>query len=110
MSELKAELGKRGLSQTGLKFDLAQRLQAAMDVEEFGAMPDANNVEQSSLPSPISSLPDSEMAGVAEIRGAGGTKDVEGFSPVVSVRETGSRSTWALKCCRPGFGVSRCRT
>ncbi|CAM9348277.1 unnamed protein product [Discosporangium mesarthrocarpum] len=34
--ELKAKLGERGLSQTGLKFDLAQRLQAAMDAEEFG--------------------------------------------------------------------------
>ncbi|CAM9665484.1 unnamed protein product, partial [Sphacelaria rigidula] len=38
VSELKTELGKRGLSQTGLKFDLAQRLQAALDVEEFGAL------------------------------------------------------------------------
>eukprot|EP00903_Cladosiphon_okamuranus_P010918 g10313.t1 len=39
VSELKAELGRRGLSQTGLKFDLAQRLQTAMDVEEFGTLP-----------------------------------------------------------------------
>lgn len=38
VTELKTELGKRGLSQTGLKFDLAQRLQAAMDVDEFGAL------------------------------------------------------------------------
>lgn len=38
MTELKTELGKRGLSQTGLKFDLAQRLQAAMDDDEFGVI------------------------------------------------------------------------
>ena len=38
MTELKVELGKRGLSQTGLKFDLAQRLQTAMDDDEFGAI------------------------------------------------------------------------
>lgn len=38
MTELKTELGRRGLSQTGLKFDLAQRLQAAMDDDEFGVI------------------------------------------------------------------------
>lgn len=38
MTELKTELGRRGLSQTGLKFDLAQRLQAAMDDDEFGVV------------------------------------------------------------------------
>ena len=49
VTELKSELGKRGLSQTGLKFDLAQRLQTAMDVDEFGALP--------SLASPSPSVP-----------------------------------------------------
>ncbi|CAN0516438.1 unnamed protein product, partial [Ectocarpus sp. 8 AP-2014] len=39
VADLKAELGRRGLSQTGLKFDLAQRLQTAMDVDEFGTLP-----------------------------------------------------------------------
>lgn len=48
VTELKAELGRRGLSQTGLKFDLAQRLQTAMDVEEFGAPPSLINLSQPS--------------------------------------------------------------
>lgn len=44
MAELKSELGKRGLCQTGLKFDLAQRLQATMDLEEFGGLPSESDV------------------------------------------------------------------
>lgn len=46
MTELKTELGRRGLSQIGLKFDLAQRLQAAMDVDEFGDLPSLANPSQ----------------------------------------------------------------
>ncbi|CAN0538076.1 unnamed protein product, partial [Ectocarpus sp. 8 AP-2014] len=49
------ELGRRGLSQTGLKFDLAQRLQTAMDVDEFGTLPSLL-----STPQPWSSLPSEE--------------------------------------------------
>lgn len=45
---MKAELGRRGLGQTGLKFDLAQRLQTAMDVDEFGALPSMTSPSQSS--------------------------------------------------------------
>ncbi|CAB1115217.1 unnamed protein product [Ectocarpus sp. CCAP 1310/34] len=51
VADLKAELGRRGLSQTGLKFDLAQRLQTAMDVDEFGTLPSLL-----STPQPWSSL------------------------------------------------------
>ncbi|CAN0441821.1 unnamed protein product, partial [Hapterophycus canaliculatus] len=47
VTELKMELGKRGLSQTGLKFDLAQRLQTAMDVDEFGSLPSLSPPPQS---------------------------------------------------------------
>ncbi|CAN0191330.1 unnamed protein product, partial [Pylaiella littoralis] len=53
VTELKVELGRRGLSQTGLKFDLAQRLQTAMDVDEFGALPSLAG----SLPPPSASSP-----------------------------------------------------
>ncbi|CAM9751837.1 unnamed protein product [Ectocarpus fasciculatus] len=55
VADLKAELGKRGLSQTGLKFDLAQRLQTAMDVDEFGSLPSLL-----STPQPWSSLSSEE--------------------------------------------------
>ncbi|CBN78740.1 hypothetical protein Esi_0006_0114 [Ectocarpus siliculosus] len=55
VADLKAELGRRGLSQTGLKFDLAQRLQTAMDVDEFGTLPSLL-----STPQPWSSLPSEE--------------------------------------------------
>lgn len=48
VTELKAELGRRGLSQTGLKFDLAQRLQTAMDVDEFGSLPSLTSSSQES--------------------------------------------------------------
>lgn len=50
VTELKSELGRRGLSQTGLKFDLAQRLQTAMDVDEFGALPSLTSPSDSSSP------------------------------------------------------------
>ncbi|CAN0242607.1 unnamed protein product, partial [Ectocarpus sp. 12 AP-2014] len=55
VADLKAELGRRGLSQTGLKFDLAQRLQTAMDVDEFGTLPSLL-----STPQPWSSLSSEE--------------------------------------------------
>ncbi|CAM9900660.1 unnamed protein product [Ectocarpus sp. 4 AP-2014] len=67
VADLKAELGRRGLSQTGLKFDLAQRLQTAMDVDEFGTLPSLL-----STPQPWSSMSSEESKPKEQVYLVGG--------------------------------------
>lgn len=56
MSELKAELAQRSLDVKGNKADLAQRLQAALDEEEFGAI---------DMPAPTAATGDAATAAAA---------------------------------------------
>ena len=48
VSELKTELDKRGLDTTGLKSDLIEKLQAALDDEEFNLPLGEDNVDEGS--------------------------------------------------------------
>ncbi|KAL8184270.1 UNVERIFIED_CONTAM: hypothetical protein K2H54_011290 [Gekko kuhli] len=64
VTELRAELGRRGLDSRGLKVELAQRLQEALDAEMLAAGPDEGGAESAGVAA--QSLARARLAGGGE--------------------------------------------
>lgn len=67
VTELRAELGRRGLDSRGLKVELAQRLQEALDAEMLAAGPEEAGAEPAAAAG--------QSLGRARLAGAGGDHD-----------------------------------
>ncbi|XP_015267675.1 PREDICTED: heterogeneous nuclear ribonucleoprotein U-like protein 2 isoform X1 [Gekko japonicus] len=67
VTELRAELGRRGLDSRGLKVELAQRLQEALDAEMLAAGPDEGGAESAGVAA--------QTLARARLAGGGGEND-----------------------------------
>nr|XP_034953830.1 heterogeneous nuclear ribonucleoprotein U-like protein 2 [Zootoca vivipara] len=77
VTELRAELGRRGLDSRGLKVELAQRLQEALDAEMLAAGPEEAGAESAAAAAAGQSLGRARLGGGGGENNEGGADDEE---------------------------------